>query len=486
MASESGPVKPRTAERNILDAGANPDGRTLNTSTIQGVIDDVHRAGGGTVYAPPGTFLIGGLELKSGVTLFVEAGCTLLGSPSIEDYTFHPGPPKDADANGCHVLFAQDADDVSICGTGTIDGQGPAYWEPTVGRAPTRSEDAWMEGATGWYWVRNNNRRPSPMIEFAGCRNVHVRDLTLKNSSGWTLRPIACDTVVIDAIRIRNPVFGPNTDGLDITACRNVFVSNCDIITGDDAICLKSENAYSKVSLTSNINVTRCKLSGCCNGFKIGTGTSGQFENIVVSDLTVFNPNVPFNQRIIAGIALEMVDGGSVDGVRISGVTMQRARAPIFIRLGNRNPGPSGSAGSLRNISISGVQATGTILTSSISGLKGDPVGDITLSDIHVESEEGGREDWIRGEVPEQEHSYPEAKMFGRLPAYGLYCRHARRIHINGFDLSGAPSEGRPPFFFDDVEDSDIAGLRASPSHGAKHLVEMSHCHNVKVQESAA
>ncbi len=81
------------------------------------------------VYVPVGTFLTGGLELKSRVTLYLEAGAVLLGSPSIDDYEYHPGPVAHSDANGCHLIFAKDADDVTICGPGTIDGQGEAYWK---------------------------------------------------------------------------------------------------------------------------------------------------------------------------------------------------------------------------------------------------------------------------------------------------------------------------------------------------------------------
>src|SRR5579863_24481 len=444
--------------------GARGDGHSNDNHAIQQAIDRCHSAGGGVVSLSPGTYLTGTVVLKSNVTFHLDEGATLLGSTHISDYADTPGGNGDQRAH--HLVFARGADNIAITGSGAINGQGPSFWVPTNRVQPPPNE-LWKDVITkDWKPLP----RPSPMIDIAECRNVTVRDVTIANSPGWTFRLTACEGVTVQGIRIRNPIYGINCDGIDVTCCDGVTISDCDIQTADDAICLKSENAYSKVSLTSNINVTNCKLSGCCNGFKIGTGTTGRFENIVVSNLTVWNPEVPFNQRIIAGIALEIVDGGSMDGVKISGVTMQRARAPIFIRLGNRN----GAPGSLRNVSISGVQATGAILTSSISGLNDDPVEDITLSDIHVESEEGGREDWIRGEIPEQEHSYPEAKMFGRLPAYGLYCRHARRIHINGFDLTGAGGESRPPFFFDDVEDSDIAGLRASPSRGSKHLVEMS------------
>jgi hypothetical protein len=114
------------------------------------------------VYAPPGTFLTGGLELKSRVTLYLEAGCVLLGSKSFDDYDYHPGPPMQGDANGHYVIFAQNAEDVTLCGPGTIDGQGEAYWELRPNRQPVAPEDAWKEGATGHYQVKD---KPPPFSD---------------------------------------------------------------------------------------------------------------------------------------------------------------------------------------------------------------------------------------------------------------------------------------------------------------------------------
>ena len=248
--------------KNILDYNAIPDGKTLNTKAIQRAIDEAFQAGGGLVYAPPGTFLTGGLELKSRVTLYVDAGCVLLGSPNIADYAYHPGPPMLGDAQGHHLIFAQNADDVSLCGPGVIDGQGEAYWEPNPDRPPAKPEDEWHDVASGHFQTIHNNSRPSPMVEFVQCRNVRISEVTLKNSSGWTLRPINCESVFIDGVRIRNPFWGRNTDGMDITSCRNVFVSNCDIVGGD-------------VEIGANVTIDR----GALGPTVIGKGT--KIDNLV-------------------------------------------------------------------------------------------------------------------------------------------------------------------------------------------------------------
>ena len=182
------------AAKNIADYGAIPDGKTLNTKAIQRAIDDVFRAGGGLVYAPPGNWLFGGLELKSRVTLYLEAGCVLLGSTRLQDYEYRPGLPRGgSDIDGYHVIFARDAEDISICGPGTIDGQGDAWWEPNPNVHTYAPEEQWHDVASGHVQAKYNNTRPSPMVEIAGCRNVRISGVTLKNSAGWTLRPINCE-----------------------------------------------------------------------------------------------------------------------------------------------------------------------------------------------------------------------------------------------------------------------------------------------------
>ncbi len=129
-----------------------------------------------------------------------------------------------------------------------------------------------------------------------------------------------------------------------------------------------------------------------------------------------------------------MVDGGMLDGVTISNIHMQNARTPIFIRLAKRT---LGVASYLRNVTISGVNATGAIVTSSITGVPGMPVEDITLADISIETSEHGRSEWTQHSVPEQAADYPEARMFGRLPASGLYVRHVNRLRLCNFETEG-------------------------------------------------
>jgi polygalacturonase len=458
------------AAKSILDYGARPDGKTMSTQSIQRAIDEAFKAGGGLVYAPPGTYLIGGLELKSRVTLYLEAGCVLLGSTDINDYDYHSGPPRVGDANGHHVIFAQNAEDVTLAGLGTIDGQGESYWSH-LDRPIVPPEDAWKDSAA-FYWKPKDNNRPSPMVEFVGCKNVRITGITLKNAAGWTLRPINCETVVIDGLRVRNPNYGPNTDGMDITGCRNVFVSNCDIFTGDDAICIKSENPYGgEVLPTKNITITNCVLTTCCNGLKLGTATRGAFENIVFTNSVIYNDDsAPLRDHVIGGINVEMVDGGSVDGIVCSNIRMQNVRTPVFVRLGARTPRPESY---VRNVLIDGIDATGITMTSSITGVEGFRPHDVTVSNCRFRSVEEGKAEWTQRTIPEVVRSYPESRMFGHLPSYGFYVRHADRVRLRNIEFIADKPDARPVVVTDDVDDLILAGLEMSAPTGDAPLFDL-------------
>jgi polygalacturonase len=457
--------------RSILDYGAIPDGKTLNTTAIQRAIDDVFRAGGGLVYAPPGVFLTGGIVLRSRITLYLEAGCVLLGSTSNDDYAIHPGPPILGDAGGRHLIFAQDADDLTICGLGVIDGNGDAFWEPNHKNDIVLPENAWKDVASGHVQAKYNNMRPSPMVEIVQCRNVRISGVTLKNSAGWTLRPIASQGVVIDGIRIRNPYYGRNTDGMDITACTNVMVSNCDIVGGDDGICLKSENFYGDVLPTRNITITNCVVSSASNGFKMGTATHGAFENIVFSNSVIYSDaDKPLNTWVIGGINIETVDGGNVDGVVISNIRMQNVRTPIFVRLGSRTP-REGSF--LRNVLIDGVDASGAICTSSITGVPGLRPHDITISNCRLRTTEQGQPGWAQRVIPEVADKYPESWMMGHLPAYGFYVRHADRVRLRNIECIPDQPDARPAIVCDDVEDLILSGLELAAPASDQPLLDL-------------
>lgn len=463
------------------DHGARGDGKALDTTALNGTIDACNQAGGGVAYVGPGTYLCGTVVLKSNVTLYLEAGATLLGSTKLSDYTEQRG--ASGKGGGRHLIFAREAENIGLAGPGLIDGQGSKFWVPS-GRVRPAPENAWRDVAT-YDW--KPLPRPSPLLEFYNCRYLRIEDVRIENAPSWTLRPIQCNQVFIRGISIKNPVIGPNTDGLDLTCSQNVFVSDCMIDTGDDTICLKSENPYSdEIPVSKNITITNCVLSSCCNGLKFGTATRGGFENITFSNSVIFNEDVSPAARTIAGIAVEMVDGGWVEGVVISNIRMQRVRTPIFIRRGARRERSDGTPGTLRGVMIDNLHATGAILTSSITGLPGFEVEDVNLSNIRIDSDEAGPSEWADLNVEEHAKGYPEARMFGRLPAAGLYCRHVRGMRARNVGFRFSPKEERPAVIFDDVRDGVISGLRTTPVHGVQSVVRLSQSKEIVVRDCVA
>jgi len=446
--------------------GALGNGRSLDTAAINAAIDACTKAGGGIVYLFPGNYLCGTLVLKSNVTLYLEAGATLLGSTNIADFGIHLGGSSaiGGKASAQHLIYAKDAEHIGICGPGRIDGQGQSYWF-LKNPAPAITDHNRWKSAAQWLWDFHD--RPSPLVALSHCANVRIEGVRVENSPGWTILLNRCDKVVVHGIAIKNPVYGPNTDGIDIVGSQNVMVSDCIIDTGDDAICLKSGEDLDlggTPSLTRNIVVTNCIISGCCNGFKIGTSTFGGFENITFSNSVIFNDDVDLASRIISGIALEIVDGGWIDGVVISGIQMRRARAPIFIRLGDRNRKVHNPARGLRGVLIQGIHATDSIMTSSITGVPGMPIEDISLSDIHIQSIFPGNKEWVENPVPDSEKQYPEAWMSGWLPASGLYCRHVNGLELKDLHFCAPASEWRSTVLCDDVTRLLLNGLTTTPA----------------------
>lgn len=411
---------PLPAAFNVRQHGAKGDGSHLDTPPIQAAIDACARAGGGTVLFPAGGYLSGTLVLKSHVTLHLASGATLLGSKNLADYPAHTAQVRSYTDNYTDksLIYAENAEDIAIAGRGTIDGQGAAFKGP--------------------YKVRPY------MIRVIACRDVSVTDITLKDSPMWVQHYLACEGVAIRGITVRSRVNG-NNDGIDIDACGRVRISDCDIWSGDDAIVLKSTLDRP----CKDIAIANCTLSSACNALKLGTESNGGFQNIVISNCTIYATR-------LAGLAIEMVDGGLLEHVSVSNLVMDAVAAPIFIRLGDRGRpfvegGPRPPAGRLRNVAISNVQAGNCGVTGcAIAGIPGHPVEGVSLDNIRLSFVGGGKR--VAGEVPENADKYPEYSMFGKqLPGYAFYCRHVRDLTFRNIRTTTATPDERPALVCDDV-----------------------------------
>ncbi|HPT28036.1 MAG TPA: glycosyl hydrolase family 28 protein [Bryobacteraceae bacterium] len=392
------------------------------TAELQKLVDDAAAHGGGTVLIPPGRHVTGTLVLRSHVRLWLEPGAVLEASRNLADFRVLSGPIRGYTDNYTDksLIHAEDAEDVSIEGRGTIDGQGATFKGP--------------------YKVRPY------LIRMIRCRNVAVSGITIRDSPMWVQHYLSCDGVAIHGITVRSHV-NANNDGIDIDCSSRVRISDCDISSGDDAIVLKS----TALELCRDVAVTNCTISSRCNAFKLGTETNGGFHDVVMSNCTIYDTR-------LAGIALEIVDGGEMNGVAISNVSMRDVGAPLFLRLGDRGRpfqpgGAKQPAGRMRNVTISGVRGRGCGSNGcAIAGLPGHPIENVSLSDIRLEFVGGGTAEQSRRVPEELPAAYPEYRMFGALPAYGIYGRHVRGLRLRDVELACEKPDARPPIACFDVE----------------------------------
>ena len=435
-------INPRTM-------GAKGDGKTKDTKAIQQAIDAASK-NGGTVVLDRGVFLSGTLHLKSRVTLQIDPNATLLGSTEHADY--------ERAGRWLALLEAKDVTDINVTGGGVIDGQGAKL-----------AEDVTRLMKAGKLNDPPDSKRPGEknrpqIIEFQNCKRVTVSNITLKDSSCWVQTYVSCDNLTLENVTVRSTAFW-NNDGIDIVDGHHVLVKDCDVDSADDGICLKSYKERSCV----DVRVENCKIRSSASAFKFGTTSHGGFKQIVVRGLRI-------HDTLRSAVAIQSVDGAIIDDVDIGDIEAKNTGNAISIRLGHRDK--KDKPGSINNIRIHdmtvqipdtvpdagypmagpAVKEPHNVFPSSIVGIPGHSISNVSLKNITLIIAGGGRRDVaevpltrLKG-IPEKEDKYPEFSMFGELPAWGFYVRHVTNVTFENVKISTVKPDYRAAFVFDDVQ----------------------------------
>ncbi|WP_345955761.1 glycosyl hydrolase family 28 protein [Mucilaginibacter sp. PAMB04168] len=444
---------------NITDYGAVAGGQTLNTQFIQKAVDAAAAKGGGKVIVPQGIFLTGTIHLKSNVEFFLDKGAILTGSTNLSDY--------ERTDRWYAILIADKQSNIKITGYGTIDGQGKALAKNVIKLV--------KNGAIIDEFKLNRpdeHLRPQ-LIEIQNSAHVQIKHVTLKDAACWVQTYNKCTDLLIDSINVQSTAFW-NNDGIDVVDCKDVKIKNCNINAADDGICLKSSD---RASACQNIEISNCRVRSSASAIKFGTASLGGFKQINVHDIEIYD-----TYRV--AIALEIVDGGTMEDVIVSNINARNTGGAIFIRLGQRK---GDIPGILRRVNISNVTVDipkgkpdagydiagppeediypHNLLPTEIVGLPGHPVRDVKLENINITY--GGGADKKHAfvsldslaSIPERASEYPEFSMFGELPAWGIYARHAENIQLKNVTIRYKETDFRAAIVMDDVKKLIVDGL---------------------------
>jgi polygalacturonase len=441
--------------------GARGDGATLATAALQRAIDACRDQGGGRVVVPAGVFVTGTLRLHSRIELHLETGAVLRGSPRLPDYQL--------DGRRLGLLYAENAEGVSVTGPGTIDGNSDAFMDRTAAkridpaqRRLTRQKERFREVASGLGdgpYVPLD--RPFQMLLFSGCRNVTLEDVTILNAPFWAVHFADCDSVRVRGVRLFNDLMVPNGDGIDFTSCTNVVVSDCDVRAGDDALVFTGYDRHFDLPGftgarrdSENVVVTNCTLQSRSSAIRIGGYDQNAMRNYSFSNIVIHGSN--------RGIGVFQREAGSIENVTFSNVVI-RTRLHTGDWWGNGEPihvsavrvRPTGPIGRIRGLKFSHVVATGEsgIL---VFGTPESVIEDVTFENVDFRLEAGPLQETSGGNVDLRLVADPKLQLFARdIPAF--LAQHVKNLRLR--DVTLAWGDVTQPFFSNGLEVAHYDGL---------------------------
>jgi polygalacturonase len=484
----------------VRQHGARGDGRTIDSPAINRAIETASRKGGGIVFVPPGRYLCFSIRLKDGITLMLSAGSVIVAAdPDIHGARYDP--PENyleeqfQDFGITHVhnslIHGDGVSNVAIVGQGMLHGlgldrEGPGdrwharpHWQSATALGISPRALALRDPAE-----KAQIGRANKTIGLMNCRNVQLRDFTILQAGHFGIIAHGVTNMAIDHV-----VIDTDRDGIDIDCCRDVRITNCVVnAPKDDAIVLKSSYALGRPVMCEDILVSGCKTSGFAMGslldgtyrksdylapdkigplgrIKLGTETNGGFRNIRITDCTC---------TASRGILMGIVDGGTLEDVSVSGITMRDpVNHPLFVHHGARMRAPRGTpVGRIRRVRFDdiGVSGANPRFPCGVEGFADGPVEDVTLTNVHISSAGGGTQADAAREPEYRRETSLEVTYLGTLPAYGFYARHAKRLILKDVHFATERPDARPAIALRQVDQAVVEGLSApSPRAAAVH-----------------
>ncbi|WP_432712896.1 glycoside hydrolase family 28 protein [Pedobacter sp.] len=468
------------------DFGIQLDGRTLNSKSIQGAIDYISSHGGGRLVFSAGSYVSGTIYLKSNVTLHLESGASLLGSNNPFDYI------KDPTVNWQSLIFAIKQENIGITGPGMINGRGFT----TAINALNNAHRGIFKDDLKYDRIRENNRPEN--IYFRECKNIIIKDITLKDPGSWNQTYDQCQNLLVENITVDSKSYW-NNDGIDIVDCKDVIIRDSYFDAADDAICFKSHDVN---AVCENILVENCTARSSASALKFGTASRGGFRNITVKNLNVFD-------TYRSAITFAAVDGGFIEDILVDGVRSINTGNVIYLRIGDR--WTKGKKPYMKNVVIKNVYAEvplnkpdagynyegpiedlpRNISPASIIGLPQYKIENVTIENVEIRYPGGGDPFYAqRGltskeldSIPEMPLAYPEFSQFKELPAWGFYLRHAKGVTFKNVVFKAEKADYRPAIVTDDLQDSKFINVQiVEPKAEHKKQIFLYHSPSTKIQ----
>jgi len=410
----------------VLKYGAVGDGVTLDSPAIQKAIDAATLAGNGSqVLIPAGhRYLVGTLQLKSGIDFHLAGDAELYVSTNPKDYI------NDA------VIIARDVKDLKITGTGSINGRALEFMTHY-----SKETEIYMP----------NEWRPKIFI-LTKCNNLEIRDITFGSAPNWGLHMLGCENVVIDNIKIKNNLEVPNCDGIDPDHCRNVLIKNCYIVCGDDAIVIKSTRQPEDFGLSKNIRVQDCIIVTQDAGLKIGTETTEDIQDVIFERCKIKTSS--------RGICIQLRDEGSVFNITFRDIEFVsrfysdpwwgRGEGISFTAVPRTPVSKIGTIHDIKLINIKGL----TENSIRISGTKESRIANITFENVSLTLDKTSS--YQGGLIDNRPTSTYET--IEKQKTSGFNIRYADNILLKKCSVKWGVN--KPDYYTSAVEASNVTGLK--------------------------